>query len=116
MNTQQTSDMIYHIAEQKEWLKGIELGSYRSDSLRVEGFIHCSTREQVMEVAERLFSDRTDVVVLEIDQESLPVEVRYEIAPNGNAYPHVYGEIPLEAIRRVLVLDWKNRRLEDLSA
>ncbi len=115
MKSDQSSELIYHIAEHKEWLEGIESGSYRAGSLNSEGFIHCSTPEQIMEVAERLFSKRTDVVVLEIDHRSLPVEVRYEIAPNGKSYPHVYGEIPIEAVRRVLVLDWMNRTLEDLS-
>ncbi len=116
MKSDQFAEMIYHIAEQKEWLEGVELGSYRAASLNSEGFIHCSRKDQVMEVAERLFFERTDVVVLEIDPQTLPVEVRYETAPNGKSYPHVFGEIPLQAVRRVLVLDWMNHTLGDLSA
>ncbi|GIV66750.1 MAG: DUF952 domain-containing protein [Chloroflexota bacterium] len=116
MRSEQFSEMIYHIAESQAWFNAIESGSYYADSLSSEGFIHCSTREQVMEVAERLFSKRTDVVVLEIEQTNLPIEVKYETAPNGKSYPHVYGEIPLEAVRRVFIIDWTNRSLEVRSA
>jgi uncharacterized protein (DUF952 family) len=115
MNDRKIPVMIYHIAEQKDWLEAVAVGTYRTSSLKDEGFIHCSTVEQVMEVAERLFAARTDVVVLEISQQSLPVKVKYEVAPNGKTYPHIYGEIPLEAVRRVLAINWKNLTLEDLT-
>jgi uncharacterized protein (DUF952 family) len=116
LNTQNRARFIYHIANHKDWNEAIESGSYRVSSLASEGFVHCSTAEQLMEVADRLFSGRKDVVVLEIHPDSLPVEVKYELAPNGKAYPHVFGEIPLQAVRRVLALNWENRTLEDLTA
>jgi uncharacterized protein (DUF952 family) len=108
--------LIYHIATSKDWKEAVENGSYHVSSLASEGFIHCSTAEQLMEVADRLFSGRDDVIVLEINQDSLPVEVKYELAPNGKTYPHVYGEIPLQAIKRVLAINWENHTLEDLTA
>lgn len=116
MKTENYADLIYHIATSKDWKETVENGSYRVSSLAIEGFIHCSTAEQLMEVADRWFSGRKDVVVLEIHQDSLPVEVRYELASNGKAYPHVYGEIPLQAIQRVLEINWENHTLEDLTA
>lgn len=115
MNDHKIPVMIYHIAEQKDWLEAVAMGTYRTSSLNDEGFIHCSTLDQVMEVAERLFSGRTDVVVLEIPEQSLPVMVKYEVAPNGKTYPHIYGEIPLEAVRRVLAINWQNLTLEDTT-
>lgn len=115
MSGQSQSAMIYHIAERESWSAAIATGTYHPPSLEEEGFIHCSTLEQVLEVAERLFAGRTDVVVLEIMQQSLPVIVKYEVAPNGKTYPHVYGEIPLEAVRRVLRIDWEGFTLEDLA-
>jgi len=116
LKSEKRTEFIYHIANHKDWKEAIENGSYRVSSLASEGFIHCSTAEQLMEVADRLFSGRKDVVVLEIHPYSLPVEVKYELAPNGKAYPHVFGEIPLQAVRRVLALNLENRTLEDLTA
>lgn len=115
MKIENHAGFIYHIATSKEWKEAVENGFYRVSSLPSEGFIHCSTAEQLMEVADRLFSGRNDVIVLEINLDLLPVEVKYELAPNGKAYPHVYGEIPVQAVQRVLAINWENHTLEDLT-
>jgi uncharacterized protein (DUF952 family) len=62
---------------------------YRCASLDHEGFIHCSMREQVVEVAGRLFQGRRDVVLFVIDPELVTAEIDCEDGGNGNFYPHI---------------------------
>ncbi|MEN4010926.1 MAG: DUF952 domain-containing protein [Chloroflexota bacterium] len=104
MNPDRMEALIYHIAFAKDWYTALDNGEYTLNSLDDEGFIHCSTREQVLIVAERFFRGKQDLLVLEIVVERLPVEVVYEPAENGELFPHVYGVIPVSAVNRVLAL------------
>lgn len=94
--------MIFHIAQAVDWAAAQTTGKYQASSLATEGFIHCSDQHQVLEVAHRLFRDRQDLVLLEINPQRLDVEVRYENCEGGEEqYPHVYGAISLAAIQNI---------------
>ena len=76
---------------------------YVDPSLAREGFIHCSTVEQLLIPANERFRGRTDLVVLIIDLELVPSETVFEDCyESGHAFPHIYGPIPVEAVRQVL--------------
>ncbi len=94
--------LIYHITGAAAWREALESGQYRAESLETEGFIHCSTRGQVAATANLLFRGQTDLVLLEVDPAFLVSEVRYEPAANGQLFPHIYGPIFVEAVKRVL--------------
>ena len=49
------SDIILHICSHSAWNDAQIKGHYRAESLDTEGFIHCSTREQVVGTANLLF-------------------------------------------------------------
>jgi uncharacterized protein (DUF952 family) len=95
-------DLIYHIAAQAEWQRALEAGEYRADTLESEGFIHASTRKQVVDTANSFYHGKDGLVLLEIEVKALPVEVRYELAPNGGRYPHIFGPIFPQAVTRVM--------------
>jgi len=90
--------MIFHITSHSEWQRAVTSRSYRGDTLDTEGFIHCSTPAQVTEVANRVFPGRTDLLLLSIDPAKLHSELRYELAANGQHYPHIYGPLNIEAV------------------
>ncbi|MFO7881476.1 MAG: DUF952 domain-containing protein [Kosmotogaceae bacterium] len=92
---------ILHIASIDDWKKTKETGVYKADSLETEGFIHCSTPEQVIEVANFLFKGREDLLLLVIDEERLKSPVKYEDPGNGKHYPHIYGLLNISAIIEV---------------
>ena len=94
--------MIFHIAQAVDWTAAQLRGQYNAPSLTTEGFIHCSDIHQVLEVAHRLFRDRQDLVLLEINPQRLEAELRYENCEGGEEqYPHIYGSIPLTAVQTV---------------
>lgn len=96
-------DYIYHIASEKTWLDALEFGEYLHPSLGSEGFIHCSTRSQVVSTANRYFQGQDGLVLLEIDPALAAAEIRYEPA-DGEDYPHLYGPLNLEAVVDVIRL------------
>jgi uncharacterized protein (DUF952 family) len=90
---------IFHIASAAAWKAARAAGSYAPESLATEGFIHCSTAEQFIWVANQRFVGRTDLVLLHIDPAKLAADVVYENLEGGTRlFPHVYGPIPLGAV------------------
>ena len=92
---------VFHISERAAFAAALESGAYTAESIEREGFIHCSTRAQVLRTAARFFGGRAGLVLLCIDAERIASLLRYEAA-DGEAFPHCYGPIPLEAIPAVI--------------
>src|SRR4051812_14537502 len=91
--------MIYHITRRSDWNAALVAGTYAADSLATEGFIHCSTAEQVSNTANRLFKGRRDLVLLSIDSDRVNPEIRYENLEGGaDLFPHIYGALPVAAV------------------
>ncbi len=90
-------ERIFHISSIEDWQKAQQTGAYRDKSLVEEGFIHNSTWRQVGPTLARHFQGKTDLILLEIDPTSISSLLKYEEA-HGELYPHIYGEIPLQAI------------------
>jgi uncharacterized protein (DUF952 family) len=91
--------MIFHITKRIEWEEALRAGEYRAASLNEQGFIHCSTSEQVVPVANFLFAGHCDLVLLCIEVGKLEAKVRYENCEGGqDLFPHVYGSINLDAV------------------
>ena len=85
-------------------------GTYAPASLRDEGFIHCSTIAQVIDTANRFYRGQDDLVLLLIDESRLKAELKHE-APAivhgesaGELFPHLYGELNVDAVVRVVEL------------
>ena len=106
--------MIYHITTRRAWRDAQQRGDYRAESLDNEGFIHCSTRTQVLPVAEKYYQEQRGLLLLEIDPSLLSSELKWEPpsggapppgVPEGEPFPHVYGPINLDAIVRVYDLE-----------
>ncbi|MBA4380387.1 MAG: DUF952 domain-containing protein, partial [Anaerolinea sp.] len=95
---------ILHITSRASWLVAQKTGAYTADTLATEGFIHCSTREQVLRVADAFFAGQRGLVLLVVDPRRLRPEVRWEPGADKpeELFPHVYGAINLEAVVKVL--------------
>ena len=89
---------ILHITSADRWTTAKNLGTYRSDTLATEGFIHCSTHTQVIGSANRFFHGLHSLVILVIDSDRLTSELRYEGTDPHNLFPHIYGELNIAAV------------------
>lgn len=94
---------IFHITKRDEWDRAKQAGTYEAPSLASEGFIHCSTSDQVIRTANRLFRGQTGLVLLTIDTDRVGAEIKYENCEGGQEkFPHVYG--PLDPVSMVSVI------------
>jgi uncharacterized protein (DUF952 family) len=90
---------LFHITSVEEVRDAIRAGIYAPRAFEAEGFIHCSYARQVCDVANRIFSGRSDLVLLEIDRSKLTCEVIDENLEGGaQLFPHIYGRLPVGAI------------------
>lgn len=88
--------MIFHLAARDEW-RSVE--SYRPPSLEEEGFIHCSTAGQLVDVANDLYTGRSDLLLVTIDPDALAAPVVFEDCyETGRRFPHVYGPLDPAAV------------------
>lgn len=95
--------MILHICPRDVWAAARAAGvPYEGDTLASQGYIHCSTEEQVHLPATLLFRGRTDLLLLEIDEGRLPVPITWEQgdppSPDGRLFPHFYSALPIDAV------------------
>ena len=50
---------------------------------------------------ERFYADAGDVLLLEIDPKHLTAPLRADAIPTGELFPHLYGHLPIEAVRSI---------------
>jgi uncharacterized protein (DUF952 family) len=91
-------DKIYHIVLPESWDEQKDKEFYEHESLRAEGFIHCSYASQLDAVLERYYSGAERVLILHIDPKLLTSKLVEEASTGGEIYPHIYGGINREAI------------------
>ena len=103
MSKSTESTIIFHAALPDEWDAAQDVGLYemstRGVTLADEGFIHCSKRSQAEGVANRYYSDITNLVLLTLDRQTIGSPVVDEVAVStGERFPHIYGPIPVAAV------------------
>jgi uncharacterized protein (DUF952 family) len=99
------ADLIYHIVQRGRWEEARSEGSYQSSSLDSEGFIHCSTLEQVRRVADTHFRGQRGLVLLVIQSARVRAEIRYEGSQGDEGFPHIYGPLNTDAVARVVAFE-----------
>jgi uncharacterized protein (DUF952 family) len=90
---------ITHIIDSERWGKAKEVGYYEPESLRQEGFIHCSSINQVIKVANNIYKGKQGLKILLIDESKVKPDIIWEDLYNLNElYPHIYGVLNLDSI------------------
>jgi uncharacterized protein (DUF952 family) len=100
---------VFHLTTAADWAAAQASGSYtmstRGRTLAQEGFVHCSSAEQVASTRASFFAGVPDVVVLEVETDLLSSPWRLEpvgVAEEAERFPHVYGPLDLDAVVAVL--------------
>ena len=109
MSTGPEGATVLHLAEVAHWQEALRTGEYRwstlGRTLDQEGFIHCSTPEQVPGVLARYYAGYAgDLVLLTLEPARLASALRWDVVDTatGERFPHVYGTIDRAAILDVL--------------
>ena len=94
--------LIYKICPRSLWQEAERDGAFRGAPVdRADGYIHFSTAAQVRETAARHFAGQTDLLLVAVAAEALGPAPKWEPSRGGALFPHLYAELPLDAVRRV---------------
>ena len=93
---------LFHILKKTDADAAKVAGSYLPENYATEGFIHCSYASQVCKVALHFYKAQQDLILLEIDKSLLSCKVIDEdLYGAGENFPHIYGELPWQAVRQM---------------
>jgi uncharacterized protein (DUF952 family) len=93
---------IYKICDAALWREAERSGVFAGAPVdRADGYIHFSTAGQVAETAARHFAGQADLVLVAVDAAALGTALRHEPSRGGALFPHLYGTLPLSAVRWV---------------
>jgi uncharacterized protein (DUF952 family) len=91
---------IYKICGRLEWQAAERDGAYRGSEVdRHDGFVHFSTAAQTVETVEKHFAGQRDLMLIAVDAATLGAALKWEPSRGGARFTHLYGAMPLSAVR-----------------
>lgn len=99
---------VYKICPESDWRAACAAGRFTGSAAdRADGFIHLSAADQVAGTAARHFAGQAGLVIVEFADTDLAA-LKWEASRGGALFPHLYGELPTAAARRVAPLPLHN--------
>lgn len=94
--------LIYKILRKPEWAAAQASGELTGSPIDLaDGFIHFSTKFQVVETARRHYAHAADLLLLSVTTAGMGAALRYEPSHGGELFPHLYGVLALNQIVQV---------------
>lgn len=94
-----TAAIAFKIVLAEEWAAARPAGAWAGSAIDLaDGYIHLSTADQLGETARRHYAGCDGLRLLEVDLGALD-SVRWEASRGGDLFPHLYGPLPLAAVR-----------------
>jgi len=96
---------VYKICTSALWAEAERAHVFRGAPVDfADGYIHFSTAAQVAETLTKHFSGQADLVLVEVDAARLGDALKWEPSRGGALFPHLYGELSLAVVNRVVPL------------
>jgi uncharacterized protein (DUF952 family) len=94
------TETIYKICDVALWQASQRAGVFTGAPVdHHDGYIHFSTAAQAAETAFRHFNGAQNLVLVAVDAPMLSASLRWEPSRGGDLFPHLYGSLPLSAVR-----------------
>jgi uncharacterized protein (DUF952 family) len=92
-------DLIYKIAPASLWRKAQDKGRFDGAPVDIAaGCIHFSTAAQAEATATKYFSGKDDLLLIAVDPKRFGDGLRFEPSRSGTLCPHLYADLPLDAV------------------
>jgi uncharacterized protein (DUF952 family) len=99
------SEPIFKICPRALWREAEQAGRFDGAPVDLaDGFVHFSSAAQVRETAARHFAGAGDLLLIAVDPGALGEKLHWEPSRDGALFPHLYGSLPMSAVRSVVPL------------
>ena len=95
---------VFPLITPDDWERALAAGEVVPAGFAAEGFVHCSTDEQVEGTIGRHFAGVDHLLLLRLDEAALGEDLRWDEVRPGERYPHLYR--PIAADEVVEVVPW----------
>ena len=93
---------LYKICPATLWREAERASVFRGSEVdHRDKFIHFSTAAQVPETAAKHFAGQSDLLLISVDASMLGSALKWGPSRGGALFPHLYGPLALEAVKRV---------------
>lgn len=93
------ANIVYKIVPRELWQQARRDGVFRGAAVDLtDGFIHFSTAAQAVETARLHFAGVDDLLLVAVDATALGAALRFEPSRGGDLFPHLHGDLPLDAV------------------
>jgi uncharacterized protein (DUF952 family) len=97
--------LIYKICPATLWREAERTGEFAGAGIDLtDGYIHFSASDQVAETAAKHFAGQRDLLLIAVAADALGPALTWEASRGGALFPHLYGPLPLGAVRSVTPL------------
>ena len=91
--------VIYKIVTADQWSSAQQHGEFLGAAIDLQdGYIHFSTGAQVKETVEKHFQGQLDLMIVAVDSDRLGQSLKWEPSRGGDLFPHLYGELSMDAV------------------
>jgi len=91
---------IYKICDASAWQAAERVGEFAGAPVDLaDGYIHFSAADQVAETAAKHFAGQRDLMLVAVAADALGAALKWEPSRGGALFPHLYGPLPLSAVR-----------------
>jgi uncharacterized protein (DUF952 family) len=98
-------DLVFKIVPEELWRQAEAAGRFEGAPVdHADGFIHFSSAAQAPETAARHFAGAAGLLLVAVDGAALGPALRWEVSRGNSLFPHLYGPLPLAAVRWVVPL------------
>ena len=96
---------IYKALTSEQWLDFQKSALFTGSPVDLEdGYIHLSCASQLKATLDKWYADQKEVALLQIEAKSVAADLKYEISRGGAAFPHLYADLAMTAVRQVWVV------------
>ena len=93
--------IIYKILRQDEWASLENNGRFDGSVHDIrDGFIHMSTRAQLQGTLDKHYTEGDIVILAAVRLADIAETVKWEVSRGGAEFPHIYGALPLSAVKQ----------------
>ncbi len=99
-------DYVYKVASREIYEASQEEGSFVGQPIDLkDGYIHFSTAAQLKETIRLYFAGLKGQVLLAVPVAPFGEAMKWEASRGGDLFPHLYGELPMSSVTRMVDLD-----------